>query len=75
MTAYDLDPHYGLPLWRALVAYFRHYPPLVHAPQPLPSASGKPPTHRRGGRKPNASRRGAYLPREIERRLPIQPSP
>lgn len=35
MSAYDLDPNYGLPLWRALVHYFRAYPPVVQSPQPL----------------------------------------
>lgn len=29
----DLDPNYGLPLWKALVRYFRAFPPLVQAPQ------------------------------------------
>lgn len=70
MSAYDLDPNYGLPLWRALVHYFRGHPPLVQAPQqlelPLPKTARKP---RR------AVKRRAYLPRALERRLPIQPSP
>ena len=29
----DLDPNYLLPLWRAVVAYFRRYRPLVHGEQ------------------------------------------
>ena len=29
----DLDPNYLLPLWQAVVAYFRHYRPLVQAEQ------------------------------------------
>ena len=35
MNAFDLDPNYGLPLWRALVRYFRAYPPVVHGTQQL----------------------------------------
>ena len=26
----DLDPNYLLPLWRALITYFRRFRPLVH---------------------------------------------
>ena len=70
MSADDLDPNYALPLWRALVRYFRAYSPLVQAPQqlelPMPKAERK---SRR------AVKRRAYLPRAVERRLPIQPSP
>lgn len=29
----DLDPNYLLPLWQAVVAYFRRYRPLVQAEQ------------------------------------------
>ena len=29
----DLDPNFGLPLWRAIVRYFRVFPPVVQAPQ------------------------------------------
>ncbi|HEV2111620.1 MAG TPA: hypothetical protein VGT99_09730 [Gammaproteobacteria bacterium] len=29
----DLDPNFLLPLWQALVAYFRRYQPLVQAEQ------------------------------------------
>jgi heme-degrading monooxygenase HmoA len=35
----DLDPNLGLPLWRALVEYFRRHPPLVQADQRLPETS------------------------------------
>ena len=31
MYAEDLDPNYLLPLWQALVRYFRAFPPLVQA--------------------------------------------
>ena len=27
----DLDPNHLLPLWRAVVAHFRRYPPLVQS--------------------------------------------
>jgi len=33
---HDLDPNYLLPVWRALVSYFRRYRPLVQADQRLP---------------------------------------
>lgn len=29
----DLDPNFGLPLWRSIVRYFRAFPPVVQAPQ------------------------------------------
>jgi len=32
----DLDPNYLLPVWRAIVGYFRRYRPLVQADQQLP---------------------------------------
>lgn len=35
MDAQDLDPNFLLPLWRALVAYFGRYRPLVQAEQQL----------------------------------------
>jgi hypothetical protein len=70
MSALDLDPNFTLPLWRALVRYFRAYPPVVQGPQqlelPLPKAPRKP---RR------IVRRVAYPPKHLERCLPIQPSP
>ena len=91
MNPYDLDPNYGLPLWRALVRYFRAYPPLVQAPQqldlPLPkgeqriAANAHAGKHgRAGSRSRSAAREVAspprsYLPKALERRLPIQPSP
>jgi hypothetical protein len=31
----DLDPNYLLPVWRAVVRYFRRYRPLVQADQHL----------------------------------------
>jgi hypothetical protein len=31
----DLDPNYFLPLWQAVIAYFRRYRPLVQAEQYL----------------------------------------
>jgi hypothetical protein len=34
MHADDLDPNYLLPLWQALVRYFRAYPPLVQSELP-----------------------------------------
>jgi len=38
----DLDPNYFLPLWQALVRYFRTYPPLVQGEIPrLPRAPGR----------------------------------
>jgi len=40
MHADDLDPNYLLPLWQALVRYFRTYPPLVQSELPrLPRAA------------------------------------
>jgi hypothetical protein len=42
MHADDLDPSYLLPLWQALVRYFRSYPPLVQGEIPrLPQAAGR----------------------------------
>jgi hypothetical protein len=69
MNAFDLDPNFLLPIWRALVRYFRAYPPVIQAQQqlelPLPSGQFK------------ACVRAVkqYLPKELERRLPLQPSP
>lgn len=34
----DLDPNYLLPLWQAVVAYFRRYQPLVQG-ETLPRAT------------------------------------
>lgn len=69
MSATDLDPNFFLPLWRALVRYFRAYPPVIHAPQqldlPLPKER----------RKTRLARGWFQLPKHIERRLPLQPSP
>lgn len=31
MSAQDLDPNFLLPLWRAVVQWLSHQPPLVHA--------------------------------------------
>lgn len=69
MNAVDLDPNFLLPLWRALVRYFRAYPPVVHAPQQLDL-----PLHRER-RKTRLARGWFHLPKHIERRLPLQPSP
>jgi hypothetical protein len=72
MSPFDLDPNFGLPLWRALVRYFRAYPPLVQGPQQLVMDLPQP----RVPCKPrSASRRYKYLPKDLERRLPLQPSP
>lgn len=30
---HDLDPNYLLPLWKAVVAYFRRYRPVIQAEQ------------------------------------------
>ena len=38
MDAQDLDPNFLLPLWRALVAYFSGYRPLIHDAQRLQPA-------------------------------------
>lgn len=75
MNAYDLDPNYLLPLWRALTTYFGRHPPLVQAHGVLPTQRVRPPNPpaRRKPRKP--SRPYPYLPPELERRLPHQPSP
>lgn len=71
MSAYDLDPHFLLPLWQALVRYFRAHPPVVHAPQQLAL-----PLPKRVTRKPRRrSRVYPYLPKHLERQLPHQPSP
>jgi hypothetical protein len=78
MSALDLDPNYALPLLRALVRYFSAYPPLVQAPQqlelPLPKAAHKPLRNRKAT-PPAAVRRHSYMPCDLERRLPVQPSP
>jgi hypothetical protein len=38
----DLDSNYFLPLWQALVRYFRAYPPLVQDESPrLPPSRGR----------------------------------
>lgn len=29
----DLDPNYLLPLWQAVITYFRRYRPLIHTEQ------------------------------------------
>ena len=29
----DLDPNYLLPLWQAVIAYFKRYQPLIQAEQ------------------------------------------
>lgn len=50
MTAHDVDPKYGLPLWWAVVRHFSKYPPLVQAPQTLPALSAQ------AGNKPLISR-------------------
>ena len=75
MNAYDLDPNYLLPLWRALTAHFGRHPPLVQAHGLLPVQRARPanPPARRKSRK--ESRPYPYLPRDLERRLPHQPSP
>jgi|GEM_PF-5487201 len=73
MSPFDLDPQYGLPLWRALVRYFRAYPPLVQANPQLELPLPPPRAAKRKTRR--SSPRRAWLPRELERRLPIQPSP
>lgn len=39
MNTADLDPNLGLPLWQALVDYFRRHPPLVQANPRLPEAT------------------------------------
>ncbi|HEY3858506.1 MAG TPA: hypothetical protein VGM47_02710 [Gammaproteobacteria bacterium] len=69
MNATDLDPNFLLPVWQAMVRYLRTYPPVVQAPQqlelPLPS----------GQLKACVQAAKQYLPKELERRLPLQPSP
>lgn len=74
MSAYDLDPHFLLPLWQTLVRYFRAFPPVVHAPQQLALALPAPePTKTRKARQ---IRRSSYrYLRALERQLPNQPSP
>lgn len=75
MSAQDLDPNYLLPLWRALVAHFGRHPPLVQAHGLLPAERARPanPLSHRQARRP--ARPYPYLPRDLERRLPPQPSP
>ncbi|HSC48566.1 MAG TPA: hypothetical protein VLG68_10820 [Gammaproteobacteria bacterium] len=58
MHADDLDPNYLLPLWRALVRYFRTYPPLVQSELPRLSRvaahpTGKVPTQAWPGHTPH----------------------
>ncbi len=67
----DLDPNYLLPLWQALVRHFRAHPPLVQAPQQLEL-----PLRRHAQRKPQRRAQAhPYLPKQVERRPPPQPSP
>ena len=47
----DLDPNYSLPLWQALIRYFRAFPPLVQSPQ-------RPARRRTQSRAPRVSRVG-----------------
>ena len=71
MSAYDLDPQLLVPLWQALVRYFRAHPPLLQAPQQLEL-----PLPRRAQRKAQRTAQARpYLPKQVERRLPPQPSP
>lgn len=37
MNSLDLDPNSSLPLWQAVISYFRRYRPLVQANQELPT--------------------------------------
>jgi len=101
MSSYDLDPNYGLPVWQALIRYFRAFPPLVQKHQqlelPLPRERRKTvlargwassercerPSDTARAALPSALGRDAgkltpsrsYLPEDIERRMPQQPSP
>jgi hypothetical protein len=83
MNPYDLDPNFLLPLWRALVRYFRAYPPVVHGPQqlelPLPreanSTAARLPVKQRRETGKATQAPGIYVLKDIERRLPHQPSP
>ncbi|HSN18099.1 MAG TPA: hypothetical protein VLV87_07800 [Gammaproteobacteria bacterium] len=72
MNGQDLDPNFFLPLWQTLVRYFRAYPPLAQAPQQLESPAPLTEAQRRPYR---AARRSLYLPKDLEGRLPCQPSP
>lgn len=72
MNTNDLDPHYLLPVWQALVRYFRTHPPVVHAPQQLELPLPKHATRKTRRKK---ARVYPYLSKYLERRLPIQPSP
>lgn len=74
MSATDLDPNFLLPLWRALVGYFRAYPPLVQASPQLELPLPPPRAMVRKNQRPLPKRR-TWPPRDLERRLPIQPSP
>lgn len=38
---YDLDPNFLLPLWRAVIAHFRRFRPLVQAEQQLYAPRGR----------------------------------
>lgn len=42
----DLDPNYLLPLWQAVVAYFRRYRPVVQAELALEPPKPRPGTRR-----------------------------
>ena len=37
----DLDPNFLLPLWRAVIAHFSRYQPLIQAPQGTPPKHGR----------------------------------
>jgi hypothetical protein len=69
MSATDLDPNFLLPIWRALVRYYRAYPPLVHSAQQLELPL------RRERRKTRLARGWLSLSKDLERRMPLQPSP
>jgi len=69
MNATDLDPNFLLPIWQALVRYYRAYPPLVHGAQQLELPL------RRERRKTRLARGWLGLSKDLERRMPLQPSP
>ena len=83
MNATDLDPNFFLPLWQALVRYFHTYPPVVQSPQ-VSSTAANAHAGKHGQYRPDIQGRvdgevtqspRSYLPKDLERRLPLQPSP
>jgi hypothetical protein len=84
MNPNDLDPNFLLPIWQALVRYFRAHPPLVQGAQQLELSLPHEQASLTAARLPAKQRRevgkvtqspSVYVLKDLERRLPHQPSP